>query len=270
MDGLEVLSPDEPTVQAFVAALMVCMARPFGLLLGFYPFVWVFGLAVLLRISIAFALALPVIAAEAPELLNVVQSKSMPGFVVLIVVEFALGFGMGILASLPLKALAAAGAVSDQYRGEFEGALSSATGAPMHTSSGLYLAIGTYVFFALGGLWLLIGGLYRTYAIWPVREPLPPFEPFAATLSLGLLDSLMVAGLVIGAPLLLLMLGVDAGLAMAARLGRRYRLFDLSFLAKNLAMLIALPVVAVALVQVAEDMVPGTRDLPEIMNQLFR
>ncbi len=270
MDGAIAPQIEGATIEALVAVLLLCLARPFGLLFGFYPFAWAFGHAVLLRISIAIALAMPVIAAQSGVLIDILRDAGALIFVTLVVIEFALGFGLAIIASLPLKALEAAGAITDQFRGEFEGAIIGPGGTTLHTSSMLYLAIGMFVFFAMGGLWFLIGGLYETYALWPVGQTLPDFQPFAASFSLNLLDTLMMSAVLIAAPLLLLMVGLDFTLAVAARLARRYGLYDLSFPTKNLAMLIALPIIAMALIQISEDLVFEVRDLPELFERLFQ
>ncbi len=218
--------------------------RPLGLIFGFQAFAWAIGQAVMLRIAIAIALGLPTLALNLPQIEPLILDVSPYAAALVAPREFAIGFGLGFLASLPFFALQYAGAVTDSFRGESDGGQPDpAGGGTMQTFSVLYIVIGFAVFFSLGGLWTLVGILYQSYEIWPVEAAMPRFSDGGARLALMLLSETLATSVRLALPLFALLLVLEIAVGAAARLGRRAGFYELAFPTKNLATILALPLV---------------------------
>ncbi|MEM6943009.1 MAG: flagellar biosynthetic protein FliR [Pseudomonadota bacterium] len=230
-------------------------ARPLGLIFGFQAFAWAIGQAVLLRTGIAIAIGLPTLVINLPELAPIVAEASPLASALIAPREFAIGFGLGLLASLPFLALQYAGAVTDSFRGESDGGQPDpAGGGQLQTFSALYVVVGFAVFFSLGGLWQLVGLLYQSYAIWPIEAALPTLANGGASLAIALLGETLATSVRIALPLLGLLFVVEIAVAAAARLGRRTGFYELAFPAKNLATVLVLPLVGWFIASTAETL----------------
>ena len=220
-------------------------ARPLGLLFGFQAFAWAIGTAVLLRTGIALAIGLPTLMLNLPQIEPLILSAPPLTSALVAPREFVIGFGLGLLASLPFLALQYAGAITDSFRGESDGGQTDPSGGgTLQTFSVLYVIIGFAAFFSLGGLWALVGLLYQSYTVWPIAAAFPPLADGGAVLALMLVGETIATSVRLALPLLALLLVIELGIGAAARLGRRTGFYDLSFLLKNLATVLALPLVA--------------------------
>lgn len=230
--------------QAIYGLIVLAAMRPLGLLFGFRAFAWAMGQAVMLRTAIAIAIALPAMVANLPLLARMVDEADLMTFAVVVPREFVIGFGLGLLASLPFFALQYAGAITDTFRGENDGGMTDPSGTgTLQTFSVLYLVIGFAVFFTQAGLWQLVALLYQSYAVWPVEAAFPRIFDDGAVLVLGLLAETLATAVRVALPLFGLLLFLEAVIGFAARLGRRAGLHEIAFLAKNLAAMLALPLV---------------------------
>ena len=230
-------------------------ARPLGLLFGFQAFAWAIGGAVLLRTGIAIAIGLPTLMLNLPQIEPLIVSAPPLASALVAPREFVIGFGLGLLASLPFLALQYAGAITDSFRGESDGGQTDPSGGgTLQTFSVLYVVIGFAAFFSLGGLWVLVGLLYQSYAVWPIAASLPPLADGGAVLALMLMGETLATSVRLALPLLGLLLVIELGIGAAARLGKRTGFYDLSFMAKNLATILALPLIGWFVLSVADNL----------------
>lgn len=223
------------------------MLRPFGLMFGFLAFGWGMATSVLPRAAISIALSLPIMLTSIEGFADLRANLGGANIALVLIKEFALGYGLGVLASLPFLALQFAGAITDTYRGESNAGTADPSGGQLQTFGLLYLLIGLSGFFAAGGLWRLIDGVYQSYVIWPIGLVLPDFTGDAGLMVAGLVDALLRDALLIAAPLLIIFVAIDFALAIAARLAQRFRLYEHAFLSKNLTAMVALPILVLYL-----------------------
>jgi len=255
--ALDLLSTlEEMRLETIYYVLSIGILRPLGLTFGFMAFVWAMGFAVTLRIAISVALALPLMIANLDDSIWLAENATRIELAMLSPREFAIGFGLGILSSLPFLALQYAGAITDDFRGEGGSGLQDPAGGDIQTYSVLYVIVGLFVFFSLGGLWQITAGLYKSYEIWPLNATLPALSPESGMIALKLLDDTLMTAAVIAAPLLILMMAIDLGLMFAAKLAQKLGAYDDSFLLRNTTAIFSLPVVAVIIIRVAESRTP--------------
>lgn len=225
--------------------LVFAAARPLGFLFGFQAFAWAIGNAVALRLGIAVAIGLPTLASSLPEITVLVTKRDPFASAIVAPREFAIGFGLGLLASLPFFALQYAGAITDSFRGESDGGQNDpAGGGTLQTFSVLYVVIGFAVFFATGGLWLLVEMLYDSYRVWPIDAAFPALADGGASAVLALLGGTLATTVRLALPLLGFLVLLELAVGGAARLGRRTGFYDMAFPVKNLAVMLTLPLVA--------------------------
>lgn len=246
-------------LENFYLVMALGVLRTFGLLFGFLAFGWGLGRSVSLRIGIAFSLSLPFMFSVLEQVDTLAEQTNPLNLALIGIKEFFIGFALGLLASGPFRAMQYAGAISDAFRGEAESGVLSPEGTPIQTFSLLYTVIGFSVFFAMGGLWHLIEILYRTYDIWPLDAPLPTFYGGAPDIALAALNDSLKLAIQIAAPLMILLFSVELILMVATKLGRRFNLYSMSFLVKNMLTLLMLPLMAIVIVQVAEENGPNVR-----------
>ncbi len=245
------------------------MLRTFGVLFGFLAFGWGFGPALTARIGISFMLGLPLMFAHETQLQSIIASASAVEQMLLTAKEFAFGFGLGLLASGPFRALLYAGAITDAFRGESDSGMQAPDGSQIQTSSKLYLLTGFFVFFSLGGLSLLTSLIYQSYGIWPVDRMLPSLFSGSGQIVLTMITQGLRLALLIAAPLLILLFSVEFVLAIAARLARRFGLYDLSFLVKNTLTILTLPLIAIIILRVSNALGARVTDSFEMLQVLL-
>ena len=109
------------------------------------------------------------------------------------------------------------------------------------------------IFFASGGMGMLVEAVYASHAVWPPLDPLPRFSAEAAWHLLTLLDRLMRVALILAAPLLVALVLAELALAFVGRFAPQLNVFDLSLTAKGLAYVVLLPLYAGFLILYLRD-----------------
>ncbi|MEM8773856.1 MAG: flagellar biosynthetic protein FliR [Pseudomonadota bacterium] len=270
MDQAAFLSILEDGFENFYFVMLYSMVRCFGLTWGFFAFSWAMGPSILLRTAISAAFSLPVLVINMENIATFTQTANSFELFLAVPKEFIIGLGFGFLASFPFRAMQYAGAVTDAYRGEADSGLFDPDKNPLQTFSLLYLIIGFYVFFALGGLWRLIETLYETYDIWPIDLTFPQLSSSSLQLVINGIQASLELAVVICAPLLILLMSAEFILMISAKLARRFGLFDSSFLIKNLITIATLPLTALLMVRVAETYTPEAILGFDVLKQLFQ
>lgn len=231
--------------------------RMLGLSFSFVVFGWGLGSGNLMRINISVVLSMPVMILYYDPITDMLQEKHGLEIVLLAAKEFALGFGLGLLASSPFRAFQHAGGIIDTFRGESDSGIQGPDQNPLQTLSMFYLVIAFVTFFSLGGLWQLVQVLYGTFGIWPIIEEAPFLYEGSAKLALDALSHALRLAFIIAAPMLILLLMVEVILMGASKLGKRFHLYELSFLLRNLVTILTLPLMAIMIMRVAEDRIVG-------------
>ncbi len=255
--------------QSLYGVLIFMTLRPAGLLFGFMAFTWALSQMRTLRISTALGLALPTLVLTGTQIESILDNAGIAELAFLSGKELLIGYGLGLLASLPFFALQYAGAVTDAFRGESDSGITDPTGGTLQTFSLLYVVIGFAVFFGAGGLWGLIAMLYQSYAIWPVNQPLPALAGDAPSQIMMMLGDMFLLTVRTAIPLLALLVVIEFMLGVAARLSRKFGMQDLTFLAKNFSAILMLPVIALYVLWVADPSTAAVDETLEMLRMLF-
>lgn len=255
--------------QSLYGVLIFMTLRPAGLLFGFMAFTWALSQMRTLRISTALGLALPTLVLTGTQIEAILDTAGIAELAFLSGKELLIGYGLGLLASLPFFALQYAGAITDAFRGESDSGITDPTGGTLQTFSLLYVVIGFAVFFGVGGLWGLIAMLYQSYTIWPVNQPLPALAGDAPVQIMMMLGDMFLLTVRTAIPLLALLVVVEFVLGVAARLSRKFGMQDLTFLAKNFSAVLMLPLIALYVLWVAEPSTAVVDEALEMLRMLF-
>jgi type III secretion protein T len=200
----------------------------------------------LLRAALALALAIPV-ADYASDSLADLSGPTRPIQLSLIAVkEIFVGVTIGFMTSIPFWAIQMVGEIIDVQRGV------SSEVAPVDPSSrspasamGLFLSLcGIALFVAADGLQTVVDMLYRSYAIWPLRNFMPRLDADSVPVVMGLLDRLMRFGLLVGGPAVIFMLLIDLCVMLIGRFAPQFKPFDLAPTIKNVGFTIFITVYA--------------------------
>lgn len=251
MSTLEALATFRP--EAVVMFLILLIFRPLGLLFGFTVFSWGIGAGLMTRIAIALPLGIFAFANDSFDVEVVVRTATLQRALIVLVIEFAIGFGLGAMMSSSFHAFKYAGALTDTYRGENNTGIQDPSGGEIHTFSVLYFLLGSYVFCVSGGFTIMVENLFLTYKIWPVGSEVIDFDSDAWRLGGQLVQRSLILAFVIAAPLLLLMLSIDFVLAVAARIAPKMHMYENSFLLKNFAAVALLPVMMMLMLEISDN-----------------
>ncbi|WP_299554609.1 EscT/YscT/HrcT family type III secretion system export apparatus protein [uncultured Tateyamaria sp.] len=269
LDEIVILLSDAGITAAY-PVLVLMVLRPFGMLFSFLAFVWALRGAMTMRIAVAIALALPTLAAHTTEFERLIQLTSTLQFLPIALKEFAIGYALGLLASMPFFALQYAGAVTDTFRGENDTGNQDPTGGTLHTFSTAYLVVGFFAFFSLGGFEKLIQSLYATYGIWPLNSGFPVLDLSAAMRAVDILTRTLFTAFSMALPLLAMLVVIELSVAIAGRLGRRFNVYDLAFPLKNLATVLTMPLIMWLIWQMSHARADETVEAFPILQGFFR
>ena len=238
------------------------IARPLGFLTLFPVFAWM-GLQGMIRNAVALMIGSPMLAQAYAEVVSAAGFLPPEYLMVLMIKEFLIGAVLGVILGSPFWAAEAAGAYIDVYRGTSSATVMS-TGSETETlvSGAIFSIALAAIFLTLGGLRLVIGAIYDSFAIWPLFEAAPriagPLWPIVEQLLAK------VARLAIGlaAPMLIAMFMAELALALASRFAQQINVFDTSLSAKNIVFLLVLPTYLALL---ATYYAPQAVDVPGLM-----
>jgi len=197
------------------------------------------GVTGILQAGIALALSLPLL----PLLADTIGSEPITTgrIAFLLLKEAAIGAVLGLVLGIPIWAAEAAGDILDLQRGSSFAGLIDPSSTSETTVTGTLLAVAIVaLFFATGGLPLVLRTVYDSYSIWPANSFAPIFSPETGRIVLSLLDDIMSMGLMLAVPIVLALLLADFSLALVARAAPHMHIFDLSLSVKNLLFIVML------------------------------
>jgi len=246
-----------------LAAFALGTARGFGLL-QILPLSTRLGLTGMHRAAVAGALALLLL----PMLMVQLGPTPSTGahLALLAAKEGMIGFLLGVIFAVPFWIAETAGELIDQQRGS-QGAVTPDPAGEEQSGiiATLLVLTLTTIFLLSGGMHWLIDALYRSYALWPAGQLVPHLAPGAAMRVLGLLDSILGAGLLLASPLLVAMLLAELSLGLINRFMPQLNVFDLALSAKGLVLVVGLPLYAVFLIMYLRN---GLAPLPSVQDEL--
>lgn len=239
--------------------LTLAMARPLGATL-FLPFLSRQQVSGLARAALWLALSLPTAAQLWPD----VQS-SAPGAVawlMLLVKEGLLGALLGLLMAVPFWSIRGMGTLIDNQRGANA---AQQVNPALQADATLIGELAERALVALLIEWGALSSIYavlsRSYAPW---EPLALFPPLDAGLRLAVLDALVGTvgqALLLAAPVLLLLLLIELGLAIVSTTVQGVDVYGSAMPIKTLAALLLLMLTAPGLFDhAAQDAIAWWRD----------
>jgi len=223
-------------------------------------------LPVLLRMSIAVALSIVVVPVVMP------AAKAFNGDAVelfaVIGKEALIGAAIGFLVAILFWAIEAIGFYIDNQRGAtMSSSMNPITGVDTSPLGLLLNQAMTVFFLSSGAFLLLLGGLYDSYALWPVTEFWPRLHPDGIDFFLGQLDRLMRFAVIMAAPVLLAMFLSELGLAMVSRFAPQLQVF---FLAMPLKSGVGMVVLVLYVGFLFDYVRPELMDIAALFGQLDR
>ena len=198
------------------------------------------------------ALAIPVIHAAMPP-----GEPTWWMFAILAAREALIGFLIGFFAAIPFWVAENVGNFIDNQRGATMGEVySPLSGAQVSTTGIFFTQLVSTVFFVSGAVFLFLGALYKSYAVWPVFAEGLSFAPDAPVQILGALDGMLRTTVVISAPVIIVMFLATLGLGLVNRTAPQLNVFFLSMPVKS-ALGIAMLIVYLPFIM---DMLMYTKD----------
>ncbi len=178
-------------------------------------------------------------------------------FAILAAREALIGFLIGFFAAIPFWVAENVGNFIDNQRGATMGEVySPLSGAQVSTTGIFFTQLVSTVFFVSGAVFLFLGALYKSYAVWPVFVEGLSFAPDAPVQILGALDGMLRTTVVISAPVIIVMFLATLGLGLVNRTAPQLNVFFLSMPVKS-ALGIAMLIVYLPFIM---DMLMYTKD----------
>lgn len=200
----------------------------------------------LLRVGVAFSIALFLIPVIESELAQVQRSGT--ALFIIVLKEVIVGFLIGFMLAIPLWALEIMGVFIDNQRGA--GIASSVNPLTGHDSSPLGDLFSHAVVVLLiinGGILSILAMIYDSYAIWPVFKLLPDLSAQTPLILLQLADKLMLLAILLSAPVIFAMFLAEFGLGLVSRFVPQLQVFFLAMPVKSAIAFFILSVYAITL-----------------------
>ena len=239
-----------PTVMFLVLGLG--SARALGALFGLWGLYYVIGAAPVIRAVLAVILSGPMILGRTDELVALVRDTPRTAIVLVPLREAGLGFGLGLLASLPFFAVLAAALVIDQYRGDAAPGLPAPEAQTVGSYAALNVVMALFVFVEIGGFMMVVSVLYDSYAaVPPALGGLGLAADFGSRVG-DILQTVMAGVVLFALPVIVLLMLAEFGAAFLFRLVGKINLPSADFLLKNLLFVLAMPVMVYGLARAME------------------
>lgn len=224
--------------------IVVAVLRPSALFFGFLLTTWTMSHnRIGVSVTAAF-LGLPMVLSNLLGIHKVIEETEIFGIILIAVSEVIIGFGIGLIASLPFLAAQYAGSYIDQFRGETDSGLHGPEQTMITTYGLIFLLIAFMAFVSADGILFLIRALYHTYAIFPFGSLVPDFDGRTLEILLMLLRDTLILSIRVAGPLLGILFIVECILIIAARIAKKYNAYNLAFASKNLCATVLLPLIA--------------------------
>jgi type III secretion protein T len=162
----------------------------------------------------------------------------------------ALGFFFGSI----MWAFEAAGQLIDTKVGTTQAQVQDPmSGAQVTLNGALFGRLAGFVFMAGGGFMVMIGTIYESFALWPVRSPAPSLVADGYRLFESEFGRIMLMTLLIAAPALVLMYLIEGVLGLINRFAQQLNVFSLSQSLKAVAAVWIIWIQLATLAQLLQD-----------------
>jgi type III secretion protein T len=168
--------------------------------------------------------------------------------------EVFIGGAIGFMFAGIMWAFEAAGQLIDTKVGTTQAQIMDPmSGHQTSLTGALFGRLASFVFMAGGGFMVMIGTLFESYALWPVRAPLPGLLEGGARLFEAEFGRIMLLTLLVAAPALVLLYLVESVLGLINRFAQQLNVFSLSMPIKAIAALSIILMQLVTLVQLLQE-----------------
>jgi type III secretion protein T len=168
--------------------------------------------------------------------------------------EAFIGGAIGFMVASVMWAFEAAGALIDTKVGTTQAQVQDPMSGQTVTLNGaLFGRLASFVFMAGGGFMVMIGALLESYAVWPVRAPLPSLLQDGMRLFESEFGRIMALTLLVAAPALVLTYVIEGVLGLINRFAQQLNVFSLSQSLKAVAAIWIIWVQLASLVQLLQD-----------------
>jgi len=168
--------------------------------------------------------------------------------------EALIGGTIGFLFAGVMWAFEAAGQVIDTKAGTTQAQVMDPMSGQQTSLNGAFLGrLASYVFMAGGGFMVMVGTLLESYALWPVRLPMPTLVQGGARLFESEFGRIMLLTLLVAAPALVLLYLVEGVLGLVNRFAQQLNVFSLSQSLKTVTATWIILVQVTTLVQLLQD-----------------
>ena len=168
--------------------------------------------------------------------------------------EAFIGGTLGIFFAGVMWAFEAAGQVIDTKVGSTQAQVNDPlSGHQTSLNGALFARLASYVFMAGGGFMVFIGALFESYALWPVRSPMPSLVEGGTRLFESEFGRIMLLTLLISAPALVLLYMIDGVLGLINRFAQQLNVTTLAMSLKAVAAIWIVWIQIATLVQFLQD-----------------
>lgn len=182
--------------------------------------------------------------------------------------ETAIGLVLGMIGSTGFWAVYCAGRIIENQAGlEVAHTVDPLTGRNDSLVGGLFMQLFTIIFLMTGGLFSLIGMLFRSYAVWPITSIAPVvgnFKLFEAVLRS--FDELLDLAIKVAAPFVILMLVVEVAFGLLSRFAPQLNVFFLSLPMKVLILALLLLLYSIVMVNSVPSL--SVTNFPHLLDSL--
>lgn len=175
-------------------------------------------------------------------------------WVTLFAKEVFIGGTIGLLFAGVMWAFEAAGQLIDSKVGATQAQVTDPMSGQQTSLNGAFLGrLASVVFMTSGGFMVMIGALLESFALWPVRSPLPGFVQGGAALFESEFGRIMLLTLLVAAPGLVLLYLVEGVLGLVNRFAQQLNVFSLAMSLKAVVATWIIWIQLTTLVQFLQD-----------------
>jgi len=150
--------------------------------------------------------------------------------------EAFIGGSIGLFFAGTMWAFESAGQLIDNKVGATQAQITDPlSGHQTSLNGALFARLASWVFMAGGGFMLMVGTLLESYALWPVRQPLPPLAESGVRLFESAFCRIMLMTVLIAGPAMVLLYLIEGMLGLINRLAQQLNVFSLSMSIKAVA-----------------------------------
>lgn len=171
-------------------------------------------------------------------------------WIALFLKEAFVGLVIGFLFASVLWAMELAGNYIDTKVGATMAQIVDPLSGHQTSLTGEFLGrLANYAFIASGGLLVLVGSLLQSYAIWPIDQLMPDLNRITLTFFTDEFGRMMVIALLVAAPALVVLFGIDLAMGLLNRFAQQLNVFSLAMSIKAAAGIFVILLMLTTLVQ---------------------